>query len=193
MPRMKWGSADFDELPEEWDEQDFEPYEGPTPPANKLLNGTVKKMWASESKQGNDMIVVLFEAAGNTGDREQYNGWSTFDRIALTPGSAFRYGPLLEIMGVSLRELQTKTVVSDDEENLGLPILKVGMRKIPFDCAVITKSENYDGERQAKVGKYAAASKKRAKSSGSSSKKTRSRRARDEDYDDEFDDDDVPF
>lgn len=180
MPKMKWG-ADFDELPEDWeDSEGFEPYEGPVPPANKLLRGSIKKMWAGESSSGNDKLVVLFEAEGNTGENAKYNGWSTFDHIALTPGSNWRYGPLLEVLGVTLRDVKSKTLVAEDDDNVGTPIKRIGTAKFPASCGVITKSEGRGDEREARVGKYSAIS-----------KKAKSRRAAEEE--DGLDDDDVPF
>lgn len=178
MPRMKWG-ADFDELPEEWDESDFVEYDGPVPPKNTLLNGEAKKVWAATSKKGNDMLVVLFEASGNTGSKKQYNGWSAFDYITLTPDTAFRYGPFLEVIGATLNDVKAKTLVADEDDNVGTPVKRIGTAKFPKPCAVITKRERYDDETVAKVGKYAALAKK-AKS-----------RAADEDDDEE--DDDTPF
>lgn len=181
MPRMKWG-ADLDELPVEWEESDFEPYDGPLPPANKLLNGEVKKMWAAVSEAGNDMLIALFEASGNTGDKEQYNGWSTFERIALTPKMAWKYGPLLEALGITLQDVHKNTIVAKEDDNVGTPIRKIGTLKFPKACSVVTKRETYEGERQAKAGKFAAVTKKA---------KARSRRAAQDD--DELEDDDVPF
>lgn len=179
MPRMKWG-ADFDELPDEWEDNDFEPYDGPIPPSNKLLNGEVKKMWAATFNSGNEGLVILFEASGNTGDNDKYNGFSTFERIALTPNMAWKYGPLLEALGITLDDVKSKTLVAEDDDNVGTPIKKIGIMKLPKACAIITKREKYEGETQAKAGKFAAIT-----------KKARSRRASSMAGDE--DEDDAPF
>jgi hypothetical protein len=189
VPRMKWG-ADFDELPDDWEESDFEPYDGPEPPSNKLLNGEVKKMWAATFSSGNEGIVALFEAGGNTGDREKYNGWSTFERIPLIPSMNWKYGPLLEALGITLEDVKRRTVVEDEDDNVGTPIKKIGKLTFPKACAVITKREKNGDEVEARAGKFAAVSKK-SKSAKATSAKARSRRAADED-DDEYDDD-PPF
>lgn len=177
MPRMKWG-ADFDELPEDWKDSDFEPYDGPTPPSNKLLNGEVKKMWAATFASGNEGVVVLFEASGNTGEKEKYNGWSTFERIALIPSQNWKYGPLFEALGITLQDVRAKTVVAEEDDNVGTPIKKIGMLKFPKACAVITKREGTGNDVEARAGKFAAVT-----------KKARSRRA----AEDDIDEDDVPF
>jgi hypothetical protein len=181
MPRMKWG-ADFDELPEDWDESDFTEYDGPVPPSKKLLKGEAKKMWAATSSSGNEMLVVLFEASGNKGENEKYNGWSTFERIPLIPKMNWKYGPLLEALGVTLDDVKRKTLVAEEDDNVGTPIKKIGAMKLPKAMAVITKREKYEDETRAIAGKFASAV----------TKKSRSRRAADED-EDEYEDDDVPF
>lgn len=193
MPKMVWDDADaFDDLPEEWDESDFEPYDGDEPPANTVLQGEIKKIWALTFGTGSQGFKVLFEAARNTGDREQYNGWSSFDNIVFTPGNAWRYGPLLETLGVTLRDVKMKTVTEKTEDNVGLKILRIGTVKLEdgFSCSVLTEREKGDGEYgpRTRVRKYMEAKQER-KTSRTKAKATR-RRQRDEDEDD---DDDVPF
>jgi len=185
MPRMKWNDPDeFNELPEEWD--DNGQYAGEDPPPNTVLNGIIKKMWATQSSAGNKMLKVLFEADGNSGKKEEFDGWGTFDNIPLTPKCAFRYGPLLEVMGVSLDDVRKRMAVGEEDERNGFPILKIGAAKIPVSCAVKTKSENSeDYGLSIRVGTYMESVKK-AKSSSTS----RRRSKRDEDEDD---DEDTPF
>lgn len=192
MPRMKW-AEDFDDLPEDWDDDGFEPYDGPEPPGNKVLNGEVKRMWTKEFSSGNEGLVVLFEAGGNTGDREKYNGWSTFERIPLIPSMNWKYGPLLEALGITLRDVKAKTQIEDDEDNVGFPIKRIGNLKFPKAVSVITKREQNGDVSEARAGKFAAATKRtKSSSSKTTSAKARSRRAAEADeYDD--DDDDPPF
>jgi hypothetical protein len=184
MPRMKWGIDD--DLPEDWEESDFEPYDGPEPPANKLLNGEVKKMWAATFSSGNEGLVVLFQADGNRGDRAKYDGWSTWERIPLIASMNWKYGPLLEALGITLDDVKRRTVVAEEDDNVGTPIIKIGKLKFPKACSVITKREKNGDDFEARAGKFAASITKKAVSS-----KARSRRVSEDD--DELEDDDVPF
>lgn len=190
MPRLRWSDVDFDDLPEEWDESGFEPYDGDQPPAGTVLNGEIDRMWYAVFSSGKEGLKVSFKAKGNRGDKEEYDGWGCLDNVSLQPNTAFRYGPLLEVLGITLDDLRRYTVVADDDDQIGTPIIKIGKVKFPVPCSIITKSEKYDGERLAKVKTYAEAL-KRTKSSGGKVSRQRRRRTRDED--DEFDDDDVPF
>jgi hypothetical protein len=186
MPRLKWNDVDFDELPEEWDDDGYEPYDGEQPPAGTLLNGEIDRMWYKEFSSGSKGFVVSFKADGNTGSREEYNGWGTLDNIVLQDNTAFRYGPLLEVLGITLDDVQRRTQTEDDEDQIGLPITRIGKVKLPVACSIITKNEKYEGERRAKVKTYAEVT-KRAKAAG---KATKRRRTRDDEDEHE---DDVPF
>jgi hypothetical protein len=193
MPKMRWADAEaFDDLPEEWDEAEFEPYDGDEPPPNIALRGKIKKIWAVQFSSGNDGFKVLFEAAGNTGEREEYDGWGVFDNVAFTPGSAFRYGPLLELLGVTLSDVKSRSVVGE-EDNTGFPVTKIAEFRMPadgFPCKIRTKTEtNEEYGRQTKVGTYMPddAPKRGTKAKASSAKASgRPRRRRDEDDDEPF-------
>lgn len=207
MPRMVWGDEDvFDELPDEWDDDGFEPYDGDPPPANIVLRGIIKNIWTAEFSSGNEGLKVLFEAADNAGDRAEYDGWSSWENIAFTPGSAFRYGPLFELLGVTLRDVKTKTVVSE-EDNVGQPVMKIGTFKMPKDglpCKVTTKVEKDgdvrvgkffadDGEDERRPSRKSTARNGRKAPAAKSSKARATSRRRARDDDDDYDDDDVEF
>lgn len=196
MPKMRWSDAEaFDELPEDWEESEFEPYDGDEPPPNIALRGVIKKIWCVQFSTGSDGLKVLFEAANNSGEREEYDGWGTFDNIVFSPGSAFRYGPFLELLGISLRDVRNAVV--GEEDNTGYPLLKAGTFKMPADgvpCKIRTKAENSEEYgRSIKVATYLPdePDKRRAKTKTSStrtkakSRTATSRRRRDEEEDDE--------
>lgn len=181
MPRMKWGD-EFDELPEEYDGGDFEPYDGEEPPAKTVLRGQVKKLWITESKQGNRMLKVLFEAGGNQGKRAEYDGWSVWDQIPLLPNCAFRYMPFLESLGLTMDDLKRRCAIAQEEDNVGTPVLKIGTVKFPANISVSTKREkSEDYGTSTRVQTYMETKVKKT-----------SRRAA-EDVSGDEDDDDVPF
>ena len=160
MARMKWGSdinwRDLDSA--EYDEsQEFEDYEGPVPPSNKLLSGDVKKIWATESAKGDPMLKVLFVAAGNTGNKKQFNGCPIWDNVLFTmPQVKFRWDPFLRAFGLTLADLKNKTVVGDEETN-GAVVRKIG--SVSFEklvpARIRTQKENSEdyGE-QCRVGRW---------------------------------------
>jgi hypothetical protein len=187
MPKLRWSDVDWDDLPDEWEESEFEPYDGDQPPSGTLLNGEIDRMWYKTFSSGNVGFVVSFKAKGNRGDKEEYDGWSCLDNIVLQSNTAFRYGPLLEVLGITLDDVRRRTVTEEDEDQIGLPIVKIGTTKLPVACSIITKIEKYEGERRAKVKTYSELS-KRAKASGSkASSRRRAAMAGEED------DDDLPF
>jgi hypothetical protein len=163
MPRLKADEFSFDEEElegAEWSEDEYSSYDGPEPPARIVLRGFVKKMWITEARSSkNDMLVVLFEAKDNVGDRAQYDGWATWDHLVLQANTKFRWQPFLNATGLTLQDIKKKMYVGEDEENNGLPIEKIGTW-VPGEqndaawLMAVTKREFYDGESRGKVAKY---------------------------------------
>lgn len=160
MAKLKaedYGSFDPDELDVEWDDtDDYEPYDGELPKTGTLLSGYVKKMWWTFSSNDNAMIKVLWIADGNTGKTAEFNGLPVWDQIVFTPKAAFRYGPFLQVLGITLRDVFKKMDVADEDDNQGAPINKIA-KLIPGEdavCGVITKKEKYEGDWRVKVGKF---------------------------------------
>jgi hypothetical protein len=184
MPKMKWGDAepDWDELDDaEYEEGDFDRYEGPVPPNNTVLSGVIKKIWGAESQAGNSMFKVLFEAEGNSGDKKKFNGCPIWDNVVWTPQTKFRWQPWLDAVGLTLKDVRQKTITAEDDDNVGKPIMRIG--KIKFtegvDVRVVTKRESYNGEPQARIQEWLA-----PKDADTDE---------DDDEDDDGDEDDAPF
>jgi hypothetical protein len=160
MAKLKaedYGSFDPDELDVEWsDNDDYEPYDGELPKSNILLRGYCKKMWWTFSSNDNAMIKVLWVAEGNTGKTEEFNGLPIWDQIVFTPKASFRYGPFLQVLGITLRDVFKKMDVAEEDDNVGCPINWIA-KMVPGEDArigVITKREKYEGESRVKVGKF---------------------------------------
>lgn len=158
MAKMRWGNdIDWRELNDaEYSEDEFDDYDGPLPPANVILSGFLKKIWATESSNGDPMLKVLFEASGNVGERKVYDGWGGWDNILFSmPQVKFRWQPFFDAIGISLADLKNKTV-TDGDDNQGDVIAKIG--SVKFDgkvpARVKIKREKYEGETQAKISKW---------------------------------------
>jgi hypothetical protein len=160
MAKMKWeDDIDWRGLDaEEYDEDSsFDEYDGPTPPANTLLDGDIKKIWLAESSTGNMMFKVLFEAADNEGDNKEYDGCPIWDNVVFTsPGAKFRWQPWFNALGISLKDVKTKTIVGE-EDSVGTVVEKIG--KVDFTEGVpirvrtsVEKKGEYKG--QVRVGKW---------------------------------------
>lgn len=158
MAKHRWGNdIDWRELDDaEYSEDEFDEYDGPLPPSNVILSGYVKKIWATETSNGDPCLLVLFEADDNTGDRKVYNGWGGFDNVLFTmPQVKFRWQPFFNAVGISLADVKNRTV-TDGDDNQGAIITRIGTVK--FDgkvpARVKIKREKYEGETQARIGKW---------------------------------------
>jgi len=161
MPSIKL-DIDVDELEEaEYSpDEEFVSYSGEIPPVNAIIKGYVKTIWLTADKNDNDMLKILFEAAENEGEDKEFDGCPYWENMSLTPGSKFKWKPFIDFFGISLRDLKTKMVAeSDEEERNGLKLKKIGQFVIGADsddawCRVVTARERYNGEWQARIGKW---------------------------------------
>jgi hypothetical protein len=160
MAKMRWGTdIDWDSLEEEeYSEDEFDDYDGPVPPSNAILRGYIKKIWGTESSNGDAMLKVLFIADGNEGDRKVYDGWPGWDNVLFSlPQVKFRWQPFFDAIGVTLADLKSRTVVGE-EENQGDLITRIGKVRFdgrsPVEVRVKTKREKYEGETQCRIAKF---------------------------------------
>jgi hypothetical protein len=160
-PKIKVADDELDvnELEEaEYSDQDFASYDGEIPPADTILTARLDKMWWTMTKNDDRMLKVLIIADENTGDLEEYNGLPMWENMALTPGAKFRWAPMMEQFGFTIRDIKTKLYVeSEDHPQFGAPIERVGTFEPGSDaawCRVITKRERYDGEWRAHVARW---------------------------------------
>ena len=133
MPKLKITDDDLDveELENaEVNERDYEPYEGPEPPKGTILAGYVKRLYWTYTQNDDPMLKVLFIASDNTGTKAKFNGWASWDNIAITAPAKFRWKPFLDAYGLTIRDVKTKTMVEADAEgNMGDPIISIAKWK----------------------------------------------------------------
>lgn len=158
MGKLKLSKSDFDvdELDVEWSESDYQDYTGKQPPTGTVLRGGIQKMWWTYTANDDPMIKMLWVAAGNTGETAEYNGLPVWDNIVFTPKAAFKYGPFLQVLGLTLKQIQTQLFVADDDDNVGAPIEKIG-KVAPgtsaTECGIVTKRRKWNDEWQVNIGK----------------------------------------
>ena len=143
---------DIDELDSiEYSTEQFDQYDGEVPPIDTELTGYVKKMWWTRSQAGDPMLKVLWVAAENDGDAEEFNDCPFWLNLALIGGAKFRWAPFLENYGITLKQVKTATDVADKDDQNGAPINKIGSFRPGEDsdeawCRIITGRERYNGE-----------------------------------------------
>lgn len=109
MPVMRWGvsAKDVDDFDRE---SQFKPYAGPTPP-NTVYAWRIKVMsTAPATRTKNASWRVGLELVPREGfNEDKYAGFFVMDYLPIADNTAFRYVPLLDALGVSGREFETRT------------------------------------------------------------------------------------
>ena len=160
-PRIKVADDELDveTLEEaEYSDQDFATYDGEIPPKDTILIARLDKMWWTMTAKEDRMLKVLVIADENTGDLEEYNGLPMWENMALVPGAKFKWAPMMEHFGFTVRDIKTKLYVADeDHPQFGAPIERVGTFEPGSDaawCRVITTREKFDGTWRAHVARW---------------------------------------
>lgn len=164
MPRLRMedDELDIDELEEaEYNEDDqFQPYTGPTPPNNTILPGRIKKMWWTFTQNDDRLLKVLWEADEFAG---KYKGLPVWDNVTFNAASKWRWKPLLDAYGLTLLDVKKKLYVvsnnpDDDHPTLGAELQKIG-HLVPGEesadsrIIVVSKRDN-QGNMRLNVVKY---------------------------------------
>jgi hypothetical protein len=135
----------------EYSTEQFDTYDGEVPPKDIELGGYVKKMWWTRTQNGDPMLKILWVAAENTDDYEEFNDCPFWLNYALIGGAKFRWAPFMENYGITLKDVKTKTDVQDKDDQNGAPINKIasfrpGEENDEAWCRIITDRERYNGE-----------------------------------------------
>ena len=151
----------------EYDDTEFESYDGEVPPVGTVLRGYLKSMWWTRSAEKSDgtgdnpMIKALWVAAENDGDEEEYNGCPFWMNLPLIESVKFRWAPFMDAFGMSIRDFKggSKVYVTGEETQNGAPIERVadfrpGEESDAAWCRVVTGREPYNGVWQARVKEW---------------------------------------
>lgn len=151
---------DIDELDAlEYSTETFDSYDGDVPPKDIELTGYVKKMWWTRS-QGNDpMLKILWVAADNDGENDEYNDCPFWLNYALIGGAKFRWAPFLDTYGITLKQIKNNIDVADKDDQNGAPINKIGNWRPGEEndeawCRIVTGSERWNGEYKPAVAEW---------------------------------------
>jgi hypothetical protein len=143
----------------EYSTEQFDSYDGEVPPKDIELTGYVRRMWWTRSQAGDPMLKVLWVAAENDGDFDEYNGCPFWLNAALIGAAKFRWAPFLDNFGITLKQIKNNTEVADKDDQNGAPIIKIGNWRPGEEndeawCRIITNRERYNGEWQPRVGEW---------------------------------------
>lgn len=126
MVKAKWSATDVtaDDI-DNVEEDEFQPYDGPTPPAGVyrfILRYSRKRV----SSKGNDMIENLLILDGSfKPEHKEYDGCPVWDYITIKKSTAARVRSFIDALGVSSSDFLNRTVVDEEDR-----ILKIGSVKI---------------------------------------------------------------
>jgi hypothetical protein len=152
---------DPEALDVEWDDSNYDTYDGEQPPSGTALLVNISKLWWTYASDDTPMLKVLMLAEGNDNGKEEYDGLPVWDNLTFKTSAAFRYGPFLEATGFTLQDIKKKMKVEDEDERNGAPIAAIGSFKPDNGedslIGIVTKRERYNGQWQVKAGQYLTA------------------------------------
>jgi hypothetical protein len=154
---MKLDDKDFNvkQLDVDYERSEFKRYEGEVPRTGTILIYRVTKMWWTYSSDGTSAMKTLAVAEKNNGSKAEYNGLPTWDFLTFKPEAAFRYMPFLETFGLKLRDIKSKMIVADEDDNIGTPITAIGDWEVGSDdalCKIVVKNDKEYGAKVDREG-----------------------------------------
>ena len=140
---------------------DFQPYDGPIPPKGTILEGVIRQLQLAKNRNDELMLKCLFEAKGNDGDKEKYNGLPVWWNGNITEqGKGFVNDFLVHLAlfnGFDPKMMKIsfwKKGPAVDSDKLPSPIKAIGTFAIDVNgmaSKISTRVGNYKGEEKAEV------------------------------------------
>lgn len=175
MGKMSWNvkGADVDSVEPKEDGETFEPYEGPIPPNNSVLQARLKWARVAEFQSGSGGLKLLMEVEEPDGPKAKYNGCPIFENLVDIDSQDWKIRQWLDAIGAEGRDWDN--CVSADDGNGNEAITKFGRVKADgLTLRVQTMIDTYNDEKRVKVRKYlpkiAGTATATKKSTGSKSK-----------------------
>lgn len=155
MGKVKWNTSGSEVDQVEVEEREtFEPYDGPIPPNNSVLQVSLKWARVADFNSGNGGLKLLMEVAEPDGSpKAKYNGCPLFENLVDVDTQAWKIRQWLDAIGGTGKDWDG--CVSADDGNGNEVITKFGRVKADgLKLRVQTQVEVYEGERRAKVRNY---------------------------------------
>lgn len=156
MGKVKWNTkgAEVDAVEVEDRQADFEPYDGPVPPNNSILQVMLKWARVAEFGSGNGGLKLLMEVAEpEESTKKRYNGCPLFENLVDVDTQDWKIRQFLDAIGGTGKDWDSCVAEKDDKDND--VIVKFGRIKAAgLRFRIQTTRETYDGEQRAKVQRY---------------------------------------
>lgn len=154
MGKMSWNvkGAEVDAVEPQDSDETFEPYEGPIPPNNSVLQAALKWARVAEFQSGNGGLKLLMEVSEPEGPKARYNGCPIFEQLVDVDSQDWKIRQFLDAIGATGKDWDNCVSEMDGNNEV---IVKFGKVKASgLTLRVQTSVETYEGEKRAKVRKY---------------------------------------
>lgn len=118
MPRVQWSGLGADDVDGFDRDSQIKPYAGPVPPDGMYLWAIKVLQHREGDRKKNPQLRVGLELVPRAGTdykhERKYKGYFTMDFIPMADNTAFRYVPLLDVLGVTGKDLINNTITDED-------------------------------------------------------------------------------
>lgn len=124
-----------------------ENYIGELPPAGKALPGQIRRIFLTDASTGDAMFKVLYEVTEGP-----YTGFTAWDNVTLNNRAAFKWQPLLKVLGITAGDLKSGTRVdAENVTDVGRRVTGIGPCDLSGDnsvpCYFGVQYRSFDGIR----------------------------------------------
>jgi len=112
-----------------------ESYKGPDLPARRIGPGVLARIYIDNNSNGNAMLKVLFKSHMVT-DKGDYTGWPLWENYTLTPAAAFKWKELIELLGITPKELNTIKCDPNEQSGAGYRVTQIGKLNVSEEIPV---------------------------------------------------------
>lgn len=154
MGKMSWNvkGQQVDDVEPQEPSEEFEPYDGPIPPNNSILQVTLKWARVAEFGSGNGGLKLLMEVTEPDGAKAKYNGCPIFENLVDIDSQDWKIRQWLDAIGGTGADWDACVTEKDGDNEV---ITKFGKVKASgLTLRVQTMVDTYNDERRAKVRKY---------------------------------------
>lgn len=125
-------------------------YIGTLPPARSVMPGRISRLYFAKTTGGAPMLKVLVETTDGA-----YKGFNAWDNIPLTNEAAFKWGPVLAVLGITADELNKRGIqMSPVSTDVGSEVTAIGGKtadKLNYLCEWGVTYRMYEGVQQTDI------------------------------------------
>lgn len=118
MPRVRWSGLGADDVDGFDRDSQIKPYAGPVPPDGVYLWAVKVLQFREGDGAKHQQLRVGLEMVPRSGSdykhERKFKGYFTMDYIPMADNTAFRYVPLLDVLGVTGKDLVNSTITDED-------------------------------------------------------------------------------